>query len=89
MRAGEIAHRRELTVVKVAKPQQDMRFDVPVIGRTTIETMLAAGATALAVTAGKTLIFDRDAVVALANRHRLTILGIPPTADKNHDRTSF
>jgi Uncharacterized protein conserved in bacteria, COG3494 len=89
LRAGEIAHRRELTVVKVAKPQQDMRFDVPVIGRTTIETMLAAGATALAVTAGKTLIFDRDAVVALANRHRLTILGIPPTADKNHDRTSF
>ncbi|MGQ9896862.1 MAG: LpxI family protein [Acidobacteriota bacterium] len=77
LRAGELAHRRELTVVKVAKPQQDMRFDVPVIGQPTIETMLAAGATALAVTAGKTLVFDRDAAVALANRHKLTILGIP------------
>ncbi|QUV85711.1 UDP-2,3-diacylglucosamine diphosphatase LpxI [Chloracidobacterium sp. E] len=86
LRAGELAHRRELTVVKVAKPQQDMRFDVPVIGRATIETMLTAGATALAVTAGKTLIFDRDAVIALANRHKLTILGIPPTPQP-HDHT--
>ena len=54
-------HRR-LTVVKVAKPRQDMRFDVPVIGLTTIETMRRAGATCLAVEAGRTLIFDLPAI---------------------------
>ncbi len=76
LRAGELARRRELTIVKVAKPQQDMRFDVPVVGLPTIETMIAAGATALAVTAGKTLIFDREAAVALANQRRLTVVGV-------------
>ncbi len=76
LRAGEVARRRELTVVKVAKPQQDMRFDVPVVGLPTIETMIAAGATALAVTAGKTLIFDREAAVALANQRHLTVVGV-------------
>lgn len=76
LRAGELARRREITVVKVAKPQQDMRFDVPVVGLPTVETMIAAGATALAVTAGKTLVFDREAAVALANQHGLTVVGV-------------
>jgi DUF1009 family protein len=58
-RAGELANGK-LTVVKVAKPDQDMRFDVPVIGLPTIETMIEAGATCLSITAGKTLIFDRE-----------------------------
>jgi UDP-2,3-diacylglucosamine hydrolase len=58
---------RSLTVVKVAKPKQDMRFDVPVIGVQTIETMRRAGATCLALEAQRTLIFDLDKVVAAAN----------------------
>ena len=53
---------RSLTVVKVAKPKQDMRFDVPVIGIRTIRTMREAGATCLAVEAGRTLLFDRSAL---------------------------
>src|ERR1019366_609971 len=51
---------RRLTVVKVAKPKQDMRFDVPVIGIRTIETMVKAGASCLSVEAGRTLLFDRE-----------------------------
>ena len=73
-RAGQLAKGR-LTVVKVAKPDQDMRFDVPVVGKPTIETMIAAGATCLSVTAGKTLIFDRDEMISLANKHKIAIVG--------------
>jgi DUF1009 family protein len=73
-RAGELA-KGKLTVVKVAKPDQDMRFDVPVVGVPTIETMIEAGATCLSVTAGKTLIFDRDDMIALANKHKIAVIG--------------
>ena len=73
-RAGELA-KGKLTVVKVAKPDQDMRFDVPVVGVPTIETMIAAGATSLSVTAGKTLIFDREKMIALADKHSISIIG--------------
>jgi hypothetical protein len=59
---------RALTVVKVAKPAQDMRFDVPVIGVATIQAMARAGATCLAVDAGRTLLFDAAAIVAAADR---------------------
>src|SRR3954469_20860241 len=65
---------RELTVVKVAKPKQDMRFDVPVIGVRTIEVMKAAGATCLALDAGKCLLIDGDAVNIAANSAGITIL---------------
>jgi UDP-2,3-diacylglucosamine hydrolase len=58
---------RSLTVVKMAKPNQDMRFDVPVIGVATIEAMVRAGATCLAVEAGRTLLFDGGAVAATAD----------------------
>ncbi|MGI8811732.1 MAG: LpxI family protein, partial [Pyrinomonadaceae bacterium] len=74
LRAGELA-KGKLTVIKTAKPDQDLRFDVPVIGVPTIETMLAAGATCLSVTARKTLVFDRSSVIALADRHKMTIVG--------------
>jgi len=73
-RAGELANGK-LTVVKAAKPDQDMRFDVPVIGVPTIETMIAAGATCLSVTAGKTLIFDREELVRLADSRKIAIIG--------------
>jgi UDP-2,3-diacylglucosamine hydrolase len=73
-RAGELA-RGKLTVVKVAKPAQDMRFDVPVVGLPTIQTMIDAGATCLSITSGKTLIFDRDEMLKLANAHGVAIVG--------------
>ena len=74
-RAGTLLHaledsstlRRSLTVVKVAKPNQDMRFDVPVIGVPTIHAMQQAGATCLALEAGRTLLFDREAIVVAAD----------------------
>lgn len=66
--------RRSLTVVKVAKPRQDMRFDVPVIGAATIQTMREARATCLAIEAGRTLIFDLDAVVEAANQAGIAIV---------------
>ncbi len=66
---------RRLTVVKVAKPKQDMRFDVPVVGVPTVEAMLAAGATCLCVEAERTLLFDRERTVALAEAHGIAIVG--------------
>ena len=71
---GATTLQRSLTVVKVAKPNQDMRFDVPVIGLATIETMNKAGATALSLEAGRTLIFDETAVRAAADAAGITIV---------------
>jgi hypothetical protein len=82
-RAGSLMQRHEdaastlsrsLTVVKVAKPAQDMRFDVPVIGVATIQTMARAGATCLAIEAKKTLLFDTAAIVAEADRAGIAIV---------------
>lgn len=73
-RAGELAKGR-LTVIKVAKPDQDMRFDVPVVGLPTIETMITAGATCLSITAGKTLVFDREQMIERANKAKIAIVG--------------
>lgn len=78
-RAGELARGR-LTVVKVAKPDQDMRFDVPVVGLPTIEAMVDAGATCLCVTARKTLMFDRDEMVNLADKEGISILAVAPVS---------
>jgi DUF1009 family protein len=72
--AGESTLSRELTVVKVAKPNQDMRFDVPVVGVATIEIMHAAGATCLAIDAGKTLLIDGDPIIQQANAHGIAIV---------------
>lgn len=73
-RASELVKGRPLTVIKVAKPNQDMRFDVPVIGLQTIETLHACNVTAISITADKTLIFDREETLAAANRHRIAII---------------
>ena len=67
---------RSLTVVKVAKPKQDMRFDVPVIGIQTIEIMKQARATCLAIEAHRTLLFDRDKVVTTADQAGITIIAV-------------
>jgi DUF1009 family protein len=65
---------RNLTVVKVAKPNQDMRFDVPVIGLQTIETMIRAGAGCLSVEAGRTLLFDRQTLLKRADEAGIAIV---------------
>ena len=66
---------RRLTVVKVAKPNQDMRFDVPVVGVPTIDAMVAAGATCLCVEAGRTLVFDRERMLAAADAAGIAVVG--------------
>jgi DUF1009 family protein len=74
-RAGELARGR-LTVVKIAKPDQDMRFDVPVVGLPTIESMKGAGATCLAITANQTLMFDREEMIRLANKNKIAVVAV-------------
>ena len=66
---------RRLTVVKVAKPKQDLRFDVPVIGIQTVETMIRAGASCLSVETGRTLLFDREALLERASAAGIAIVG--------------
>jgi len=68
---------RRLTIVKVAKPNQDMRFDVPVIGQSTVEAMIRAGASCLSIEAGRTLLFDRDALLKRASEAGIAIVAAP------------
>jgi DUF1009 family protein len=75
-RAGALCPAGEFTVVKVAKPQQDMRFDVPTIGRGTLETMLSAGARVLAIEAGRTIVLDQAEFVQFADQHKLVVVAI-------------
>ncbi len=75
-RAGELCKAGGFTIVKVAKPQQDMRFDVPTIGVGTLQTMVGPGATTLAIEAGKTIILDETEVIEFARSNRLTIVAI-------------
>jgi DUF1009 family protein len=77
LRAGTLCPAGGFVVVKVAKPQQDMRFDVPTVGCATIETMKTAGARVLAIEAGKTIALDQEATIALANRYGITIMALP------------
>jgi DUF1009 family protein len=79
-RAARIANAKPLVVVKVSKPGQDMRFDVPVIGLPTIEQMKSARATALALDAGRTLLFDRAKLIELADATGIAIQAFPPAA---------
>jgi len=74
-RAGELARSGGWTLVKVAKPNQDMRFDVPTVGPDTIENLHRAGGRVLVVEAGKTLLIDRDKTVELANRYGIAVVG--------------
>lgn len=76
-RAGTLCRAGGWTLVKVAKPQQDMRFDVPTVGLTTIENLHKARARVLAIEAGKTIVIDQAEVVDLANRYGMTIVALP------------
>jgi hypothetical protein len=73
-RAGHLAG-PGVRIVKVAKPKQDMRFDVPVVGLATIQAMRIAGASALSIDAGKTLMFERETMIASADEAGITIVG--------------
>lgn len=74
-RGGDLG-RGQAVVVKVCKPNQDMRFDVPAVGPKTIETMHAANAKVLAIEAGKAVVFDRDAMIELADKYKITIIAM-------------
>ena len=82
-RAARLANGKKLVVVKVSKPKQDMRFDVPVVGLPTIEQMRACGATALAVDAGRTVFFDREKLIELANQVGIAIQAFPVAGELN------
>jgi DUF1009 family protein len=77
LRAGELCKKGGFTVVKVAKPQQDMRFDVPTVGVRTLRTMVAAGARVLAIEAGRTILLDDAEFRQFAAYHKLTIVALP------------
>jgi len=76
IRRGGRLGRRDVLVIKVAKPKQDLRLDLPVIGRRTIRTLREAGASTLAMEAQKTIIIDREKVVKEADKHKLCLMGI-------------
>jgi DUF1009 family protein len=77
LRAGELCRAGGFVVVKVAKPQQDMRFDVPTVGCQTIESLRRAGGRVLAIEADKTIVLDQAETVALADRYGLTLVALP------------
>jgi DUF1009 family protein len=76
LRAGELCEKGGFTVVKVAKPQQDMRFDVPTVGVRTLRTMVAAGARVLAIESGRTILLDDAEFREFAAYHKLTIVAL-------------
>jgi len=87
-RASRFAEGKPLVVVKVSKPKQDMRFDVPVVGLPTVEAMKKAGATALAIDAERTLLFDRGKLIELADGAGIAIQAFPPIRDLEPISTS-
>jgi UDP-2,3-diacylglucosamine hydrolase len=88
VRAARFAEGKPLVVVKVSKPKQDMRFDVPVVGLPTVEAMKKAGATALAIDALRTLLFDREKLLEVANAAGITIQAFLPTENAEPIRDS-
>ncbi len=81
IKRGGMLARENAVVVKVKKPEQDFRFDLPAIGPRTIESMQEVKACVLAVEAGQALLFDKDAVINLAEKAGISIIGIQETAD--------
>jgi UDP-2,3-diacylglucosamine hydrolase len=77
-RAAQFAEGKPLVVIKVSKPKQDMRFDVPVVGLPTVEAMKKAGATGLGIDAGRTLLFDREKLIQIADHAGITIQAFSP-----------
>jgi len=82
-RTGRLCPRGGFTLVKVAKPEQDMRFDVPTIGLRTLEQLASAGGSALAIEAGRTILVERQATLDFANKHGIAIVSMSNTAAEN------
>jgi len=76
LRAGKLVRSSGITVIKVAKPNQDMRFDVPVIGLNTVKRLIKAGAKCLAIEADKTLFIDRSCALRLADKNGISIVAV-------------
>ncbi|MCG8633335.1 MAG: UDP-2,3-diacylglucosamine diphosphatase LpxI [Desulfobacterales bacterium] len=76
LRGGNLSQGNGAVVVKLSKPAQDLRFDLPSSGSGTIETMHQCGATVLALEAGKSLAFDREEMIDLANHHKISIVAL-------------
>ena len=74
IRRGGLLAKEKAVVIKVSKPIQDLRFDLPAVGEQTIRTMLEVKASVLAIEAQKTIIFDQEATLRLADRHRMVIV---------------
>jgi DUF1009 family protein len=81
LRAGHLCPRGGFVIVKVAKPQQDMRFDVPTVGPSTIETMIRAGGTVLAIESRRTILLHEEQTVELANRHDVSLISLSAELD--------
>jgi DUF1009 family protein len=75
-RAGTLCRAGGFTVVKTAKPQQDMRFDVPTVGVWTLEAMAAAGGKLLAIEAGRTILVDEADFLRFADEHRISVVAL-------------
>ena len=75
-RAGELCPTGGWTLIKLAKPNQDMRFDVPTVGLQTIQNLHAAGACCLAVEAGKTILLDTQDMISVAEKHKISLIGV-------------
>lgn len=87
-RAGTLCRAGGFTVVKTAKPQQDMRFDVPAVGLGTLESMIEAGGRVLAIEAGRTIILSEPEVIDFANRNRLIIVSISNQQESSPNETT-
>jgi len=87
-RAGRLAAGGALVVVKVSKPHQDMRFDVPVVGLPTVQVMKGCHATALALDAGRTLLFERERLITAADAAGIAIEAFPPQESQAGARKS-
>lgn len=87
-RAGRLCPQGGFTVVKVAKPQQDMRFDVPTIGIDTMRSLVDAGASVLAVEAGMTIVVDQQDAIEFARRNKLTVVAVSEDSLKEMERAA-
>jgi UDP-2,3-diacylglucosamine hydrolase len=77
-RAGNLVNKQNLTVIKVSKPKQDMRFDIPVIGLATILVMVDSGATALVIDSDRTIAFEKEELVKTADSHGIAVSALKP-----------
>ena len=76
IRGCKLARKKNAIVVKVAKPEQDMRFDIPTVGLRTLKTMKRNGAHVLALEAGRTIIVEQEKMITYANKHKMIIVAV-------------